>query len=171
MARTPATSDQITPEAVTPITVNDTKLTEQQTAAVMLEATGEYTHEQIAEQTGYSGRTAVQRFLSSDRGKEGVQIALEQRILSNQNIALNTILALATGARSEKIRLEAAIALRDEGRRLRGEEGASRGRGGSVNVQINLAQPGKEQGETIELSPVDAGGEGGVGEKPPPETE
>jgi hypothetical protein len=125
--------------ATEPHTLPDgTELTAQQHNAAVLRSTTDMTLDMIAEQTGYHSASAVSRFLQTDRGKVAVENAVRTHLLDGATVALQTMIALAKGAKSENVRQMAAADLMDRaGLRLEAKPDAGTGNR-DVQISINL---------------------------------
>ena len=114
-------NDIITLDEITPLTLPDgEQLDARQSLAITLRATSTLNIDEIAKKCGYAGRSTCSHFLRSDRGKAGVQVAIRQHLLDGARVGLQTMVNLATSARSENVRQLAATGNRD------------------VNISINL---------------------------------
>lgn len=154
------------------ITLNSgEKLTPQQSAAVTLLATTDLTKVEIAKQAGYHNDASLRRFLTSDKGRAGGRIALLEHTSEAGALGLRTLKALATKAKSEKVRYDAAAKLVDlAGIKHVAEEQQSSVNGREVSINISIGQNGKS--EERDVTPVEIGPDfytesdeqGGVGE-------
>jgi len=165
-------NDLISANEISPITLPDgTELDARQTHAVMLRATSTLDIEDIAKQAGYSGRSTCSHFLRSNRGRAGLQVAIRQHLLDGARVGLQTMLNLATSARSENVRQLAAADLLDRaGYNSQEVQAASNdGSGREVNISINLntSDTGiviEGEAESLQQIPVsNEAGEGGRG--------
>jgi len=86
-------------------------LNPQQTAAAILHATTDLTHEEIAERAGYQTRQGVSTFLLSKNGRLAVRAALIQHLQDAGRTGLRATINLANSARSETVRQLAAAKL------------------------------------------------------------
>ena len=133
-------NDLITLDEVTPMTLPDgEQLDARQTLAITLRATSTLDIDQIAKECGYAGRSTCSHFLRSDRGKAGLQVAIRQHLLDGARVGLQTMVRLATSAKSENVRQLAAADLLDRAG-YSGESAAvvSSTSNREVNISINL---------------------------------
>ena len=133
-------NDLITLDEITPITLPDgEQLDARQSLAITLRATSTLNIDEIAKECGYAGRSTCSHFLRSDRGKAGVQVAIRQHLLDGARVGLQTMVNLATSARSENVRQLAAADLLDRAG-YTGEDAAVASSTGNrdVNISINL---------------------------------
>lgn len=133
-------NDFITLDEITPITLPDgEQLDARQSLAITLRATSTLNIDEIAKECGYAGRSTCSHFLRSDRGKAGVQVAIRQHLLDGARVGLQTMVNLATSARSENVRQLAAADLLDRAG-YTGEDAAVASSTGNrdVNISINL---------------------------------
>lgn len=133
-------NDLITLDEITPMTLPDgDQLDQRQTLAITLRATSTLGIDEIAKECGYAGRSTCSHFLRSDRGKAGVQVAIRQHLLDGARVGLQTMVSLATSARSENVRQLAAADLLDRAG-YTGETTAVEASTGNrdVNISINL---------------------------------
>lgn len=128
-------------------------LTARQSQACILAATTTKTSDEIAREAGYSCGPAVRTFLRSEKGKEGLRVALSEQITRAGPIGIATLMEIAKHDKSGRNRLDAAKALTElagikEAFGMRPQEHSSAGQGDRpVNISINLGH--KTQGETI----------------------
>lgn len=122
-----------------PITLKDgTTLEARQVHAIMLYCQGDLTLEQIADATGYHDSSGAYRFLTSERGRQGIRhLLITRRILDGAMVGLRTQIELARSAKSENVRHLAATDLLDRAGIKLEEEAAARPTGGG-NFQINI---------------------------------
>lgn len=133
-------NDLITLDEITPMTLPDgDQLDQRQTLAITLRATSTLNIDEIAKECGYAGRSTCSHFLRSDRGKAGLQVAIRQHLLDGARVGLQTMVNLATSARSENVRQLAAADLLDRAG-YTGEDAAVASSTGNrdVNISINL---------------------------------
>lgn len=133
-------NDLITLDEITPMTLPDgDQLDQRQTLAITLRATSTLGIDEIAKECGYAGRSTCSHFLRSDRGKAGLQVAIRQHLLDGARVGLQTMVNLATSARSENVRQLAAADLLDRAG-YTGEDAAVASSTGNrdVNISINL---------------------------------
>lgn len=125
------------------ITLDDgTKLTQKQSIAVYLHVTTDLTLKEIAELAGYKDHAGVSVALRSKNGVAARELVQTEQMFRAGEIGLVVCLELARGARSEKVRLDAAVQLMDRAAAARPSvSGGARASG--VNIQINVDQGNK----------------------------
>lgn len=137
-----------------------TELDARQTAACFLKASQpDLSYRQIAAQCGYSSETTAWTFLNSRRGQEGCVLAATSLIREYGLLGLQTAKTLATKAKSEKVRLEAALTLMDRAGLTLDHKDARKGAGGDGNVSINISLTdahAQHSGDTITISSTDS---------------
>lgn len=133
-------TDLISLDEITPMILPDgTELDQRQSLAILLRTTSTLDIDEIAERCGYSGRSTCSHFLRSDKGKAGVQLAVRQHLLDGARVGLQTMVSLATSARSENVRQMAAADLLDRAGYRASETEQQLGTGNrEVNISINL---------------------------------
>lgn len=147
---------------------NESALTDQQQTAVDLWAEGNLTPDEIAEAVGYSSGRSVRRFMSTEKGKTGLLRAVSNETLASAAVALRTVVDLATTAKSEKVKLDAATRLLDalgwclpglqpvQPQENMGLSNGAKEQARPVQVNINLGSnvdvvTGSKAGDTLEL--------------------
>ncbi len=140
-------SEHFLPDVIENIVLADgVVLDQRQSAAILLHIETDMTQVQIAEQVGYCNQSALSGFLRSDRGREGVQLAIRQHLLDGARIGLQTMVKLARSAKSENVRQMAAADLLDRAGFKPDEHGRgpSHGAAREVNIQINMPSGERE---------------------------
>tara|TARA_B110000046_G_scaffold131333_1_gene137813 strand:+ start:274 stop:828 length:555 start_codon:yes stop_codon:yes gene_type:complete len=156
-----AVNDIISTDDVSEITLQDgTVLDTRQAMALQLRATTGLHIDDIAAQSGYSSRSTCSAFLRSDRGRQGLQVAIRQHLLDGARVGLQAMVKLATSAKSENVRQLAAADLLDRAGYKASEVSAPVTTGNrDVNISINLASSNDLQ-QMIEVKEGEVGGSG-----------
>ncbi len=120
---------------VEPIELSDgSKLTQQQSAAIILRVVHGIGNKEVADLVGYASGSVVYELCHRDRGREACQIAIKRFLNESAALGLRTMVELASKAKSETVRQAAAADLMDRAG-LKNVEGVG---SGNNNIQINI---------------------------------
>ncbi|WP_431299408.1 hypothetical protein [Tabrizicola sp. BL-A-41-H6] len=142
-------------DRIEPITVADGRiLDERQTLAVLLHVREGLTGDKLAKAAGYSSQATVMGFLRSNLGRMGVQVAARTVLADASAIGVRVTIELAQKAKSEKVRLDAAIALMDRAGLAPQPQGQSQAIGNKGGISINIVMPGQTaEGQALDITP------------------
>jgi hypothetical protein len=140
------------------VTLDDGRsLDSRQSAAVLMHVRDGLKGSALAKAAGYSSEATVNGFLRSELGRMGVQAAARIVLADAGAVGLQTVIKLAKGAKSEKVKLDAAELLM-RGAGLITEDGQAKGgklpagTGISISISLNGAKPQEQQG-IIDVTP------------------
>lgn len=147
--------DQIaTLEDVELIRLDDGRiLDERQSAAIILFLTRGMKGKALAKAAGYASETTVRRFFETEVGRAGLAAASLKLLPQAGAIGLSVAMQLAQTAKSEKVRLDAAMTLMDRaGLGVADPRNAGKP-SGSNGVSINISLTPKQAG-LIDVTPA-----------------